>query len=1283
MADKNDSNNIVNARAWRWQFARYLAYSFIFLLFLFVAILGGVYALLQSEDGRNWLVEQINKSETVHIDALEGDFWNDVVVREVTYRDNDMEVYVDYARWRWTLGDLRHKKLTIPEFAANIVTITLRETAQHGKSNNEPPTSLTIPIAIDLRQANISEVVIDSTKLKNIVFSLNNNGSGYVFDLRQLVIEQDMILGSAQGTLTLSESSPFVAEGHISFQGSFEEYTAGFESNIDGHLRDLHLTGYLFGDGWFIVSDGRFDVFADEWYAMLHEMTLRLDHVDISLFSPQIPRSDLSVMLTLEASEEKSEKQSYLQGSVQIENAMAGKYDARKIPLKTLAARFEWQEDQFLFYDLDAWALGDAHLTGLGWLREDSMRVQAQLNSINLAALISSTPETAISGEMWLTGSYDDPQLAVNLTDRLFMFAFKSDLALDNLRDPEKLMIRNAALTYGNATMTLTGDYFLNKEQLTVEGKLDHIDLSKFDIVESDLNIAFSVDTIASPELAADIRYQVKSSTAAGYPLSGEGAMRFVPTHFENIALRLRSGETELTAHGALGTGADILSVRIEVPDVVEWYQDAHGRIVGEGTMAGEFPHLSSSMQVSGEKLMIAGVDISVLNIRADGVLTDNFPFTVKTKIEGIQILDTSIDSTELLLDGSLKEQKFHLEALGTYQEKPFTMIARAQGALVNDAMPWHGELSELTVDGFCPVKLISPISISASPREITLGQAAISANNTDIRMTALQWRPDYVHTSGTAENISLKRWMNIADIGEGIAHNDLTFSGNWRLTISDNEQQGEVIIERQSGDVELHIASRSIWQPLYLNRTSARFVLDNEKIDWNANVESSRYGKIEVRGDARLPKAIPEFRELPFDLYLTGIVPDLSNMESFSGGGIKLTGDLKLDVEHHGSLANGQNSGQLTGAHLSIHDDMTGVTLDEGVMSITLKNDQIVVEEFTFKGGRGEMKITGGIDLSGETPQARFAINADRMRIIRSQEMLLVVSGRGDLSYDENGASLEGNLRANYGNIRYRDTSVPTLSSDVVIVGEETESSDNIKLARIEFDVDLGNNFRLRGYGVDTKVKGALKFRARPGHELGVHGVLQTYEGSYRAYGQNLGIQRGIISFLGSIDNPALDILAIRENSPVNAGVSVKGTAQRPRVDLYSEPKMATNETLSWLLFDHGSDSIDGGDSAILFHVLNSMFASSDSGTLTDELFGGLVDEISVGSNHSSDGEATQVVTVSKKLTRDISIALEKSFNGLQDAIRLSWRFARRWSLTGRFGVEDTSANVHYSIRY
>ena len=87
------------------------------------------------------------------------------------------------------------------------------------------------------------------------------------------------------------------------------------------------------------------------------------------------------------------------------------------------------------------------------------------------------------------------------------------------------------------------------------------------------------------------------------------------------------------------------------------------------------------------------------------------------------------------------------------------------------------------------------------------------------------------------------------------------------------------------------------------------------------------------------------------------------------------------------------------------------------------------------------------------------------------------------------------------------------------------------------------------------------------------LQGVIQASDGTYKAYGQKLVIERGSLAFTGPVDNPRLDIQAMRpqsataSSSDVKVGVLISGTAQDPRVRLYSEPPMSETEKLSWLV--------------------------------------------------------------------------------------------------------------------
>jgi len=85
----------------------------------------------------------------------------------------------------------------------------------------------------------------------------------------------------------------------------------------------------------------------------------------------------------------------------------------------------------------------------------------------------------------------------------------------------------------------------------------------------------------------------------------------------------------------------------------------------------------------------------------------------------------------------------------------------------------------------------------------------------------------------------------------------------------------------------------------------------------------------------------------------------------------------------------------------------------------------------------------------------------------------------------------------------------------------------------------------------------------------------------------------------------------------------------------------------------------------------------------LTEVLFGGVFDEINIAAGQMEDGTTTQIITVSKRLGKNLSIGLDKSLNGLQDAVRLTWRLTQKWSMMTRFGIDDSTIDARYSIMF
>ena len=90
---------------------------------------------------------------------------------------------------------------------------------------------------------------------------------------------------------------------------------------------------------------------------------------------------------------------------------------------------------------------------------------------------------------------------------------------------------------------------------------------------------------------------------------------------------------------------------------------------------------------------------------------------------------------------------------------------------------------------------------------------------------------------------------------------------------------------------------------------------------------------------------------------------------------------------------------------------------------------------------------------------------------------------------------------------------------------------------------------------------------------------ILELKDGRYKAYGQELEIERGELLFNGPLDNPQLDVRATRQANDVVAGINLTGTPSQLRSEIFSEPAMSDAEALSYLLTGRPLASSSAGE--------------------------------------------------------------------------------------------------------
>ncbi len=250
---------------------------------------------------------------------------------------------------------------------------------------------------------------------------------------------------------------------------------------------------------------------------------------------------------------------------------------------------------------------------------------------------------------------------------------------------------------------------------------------------------------------------------------------------------------------------------------------------------------------------------------------------------------------------------------------------------------------------------------------------------------------------------------------------------------------------------------------------------------------------------------------------------------------------------------------------------------------------------------------------LQGQLRALRVLVRTDRQ---------VTLSGDVQARLDNGQFNVRGKLKTDRAVIILPDETAPSLGSDVVVrsAAKDREAAETAQREAAQADAqaakpqtakppdivinfDLGDDFAVQGRGITTRLEGDLEIRStRLNAPPRITGEVKTVKGQYRAYGQQLDVETGVARFNGPFDNPALDVLAIRPNMSQRAGVQITGTAQSPRVKLYSEPALSDAETLSWVMLGRAS-ATSGGESALLqqaaLSLLGKIGGSGSGGSL------------------------------------------------------------------------------------
>ena len=398
---------------------------------------------------------------------------------------------------------------------------------------------------------------------------------------------------------------------------------------------------------------------------------------------------------------------------------------------------------------------------------------------------------------------------------------------------------------------------------------------------------------------------------------------------------------------------------------------------------------------------------------------------------------------------------------------------------------------------------------------------------------------------------------------------------------------------------------------------------------------------------------------------HLLELQREITDAEPPSATSLVLDGSADIDLAINGTLAAPVLSGDAGGKNLALTLYDQGVRLHDDSAQIHLDNNIAEIRQLVFLGGKGTLRATGRIPLDRSSPDLTATIVADHLQLLANPSSQLTLSGQ---ALDDDVVVIRGKERVAASNARTK-----------AAPASEKAASPFTPVTAME--IDLGDDFRFTGSGADLLLAGTLTVKSAPGEPPQAFGTVRIVEGTYEAFGTKLAIESGVINLQGSFANPNVNIVAMRRDQNVAAGVQVTGTARQPRVQLVSEPDVPEQEKLNWLVFGRGGTATDGGSGQAQAAAKDAALGllNKFGGTRIAKSFG--LNQLAVGSSEFGLG-AQQVVVLGKEISNRLSIGYEQSLAGAAGVLKLTYELSRHWSVVLRGGTIG-GMDVLYSKRF
>ena len=821
--------------------------------------------------------------------------------------------------------------------------------------------------------------------------------------------------------------------------------------------------------------------------------------------------------------------------------------------------------------------------------------------------------------------------------------------------------------------------------------------------VAGNVNADFSATLRASADWLAnaDIRLQ-PASTLGNAALSGYATFAVAPGRVQDSDIDLHLGPNLLQAKGSFGRPQDRIDWKLDAPQLAVLGSGWSGNLRGSGYASGggsagrarssgneaTLPTLSATLD--GAHLRLPG-QREIGAIKGSATIGAAFgpedPLQGDLLVTGLNFPGMQLDRLRLQASGTAGNHTLQLAAANP----DFDAATKLHGSYAADN--WSGSIDALQNKGRFALVLQAPAALRiagrkgdgvaglARPERLALASAVINMPEGSLRIDTLEKDGLHWRSKGSATGVNAGYLAQLSDTWRQNVASTMTLGGDWSLELAAPAAKGaapaldgSLHVFREKGDITITGGERPV--PLGLQLLDARVTVAGDQLHAQGELAGERAGNARVEASAQLRDGrIPSDSPLTFGA--SASLPSIAWLSPLLGvQGMELGGSLRASAAGRGTIASPLLDGEVIGDQLVINWAEQGIRLRNGTLQAKVAGDQLQLQRLRFDGTEGSAQAEGWLRLANGDLAMDLKLAADKLEVFNRPDRTLVLSGNSTLVRDAKRFELGGKFKANRATIELPSLDTPTISDDVVILGRDKPKAAPASGLPLNLDVeaDLGDDFTLRGKGLDAQLAGSVRVRMADRRPPRVNGSIRVVSGTYAAYGQRLAIERGVLNFTGAYDNPGLNIRAIRKRpegeelseTNVEAGVEVRGTALAPAAKLVSTPSVPDSEKLAWMVLGHGTADMAGNEMSLLGTAAGALLGGSGGPSLANRV--GL-DELGVS---QAKGLESTVVTVGKKLSSRAYLSFEQGAGTATSLVKLRYKINNRVTLQVQTGTNN-----------